>query len=54
MTTFERELAIVNEDITQFTKNKETLLYYSTTNTNPNLNPDPNPNPNKIHDNIIF
>ena len=39
MTTLERELALVNEDITQFTKKKETLQYYSATNTNSNPNP---------------
>ena len=46
MTTFERKLDLVNEDIAQFTKNKEILQYYSTTNTNPNPNHNPNPKPN--------
>ena len=39
-------LALVKEEISQFTNNKETVQYYSTPNTNPNPNPNPNANPN--------
>ena len=48
MTTVKPEMALINKDITQFTKDKETLQQYliPNRNPNPNFNPNPNTNPN--------